>query len=55
MFLDGAHRVRSQQLHVFQGCEVKLERLLQGVMGYAMLVILGFAIIKVKTVTSSLL
>ncbi|XP_037337802.2 tetraspanin 36 [Pungitius pungitius] len=29
-----------------QGCEVKLERLLQGVLGYAMLVILGFAIIK---------
>ncbi|XP_024272997.1 tetraspanin 36 [Oncorhynchus tshawytscha] len=29
-----------------QGCEVKLEQLLQDVMSYAMLVILGFAIIK---------
>ncbi|XP_042276068.1 tetraspanin 36 [Thunnus maccoyii] len=29
-----------------EGCEAKLERLLQGVLGYAMLVILGFAIIK---------
>ncbi|TNN62609.1 Tetraspanin-3 [Liparis tanakae] len=29
-----------------QGCEVKLDRLLQGVLGYAMLVILGFAVIK---------
>lgn len=29
-----------------QGCEVKLNRLLQGVLGYAMLVILGFAVIK---------
>jgi len=29
-----------------EGCEAKLERLLQDVLGYAMLVILGFAIIK---------
>ncbi|XP_042344699.1 tetraspanin 36 [Plectropomus leopardus] len=29
-----------------QGCEVKLDRILQDVLGYAMLVILGFAIIK---------
>lgn len=29
-----------------EGCEAKLESLLQGVLGYAMLVILGFAIIK---------
>ncbi|KAM8865005.1 tetraspanin 36 [Synchiropus picturatus] len=29
-----------------EGCETKLERLLQDVLGYAMLVILGFAIIK---------
>lgn len=35
-------------LHVLQGCEPKLTRLLQGVWGYAMLVILGFAIIKVR-------
>lgn len=28
---------------------MKLNRLLQGVLGYAMLVILGFAVIKVKT------
>lgn len=32
----------------FQGCEPKLDHLLQGVLSYAMLVILGFAIIKVK-------
>nr|BAM36396.1 Tetraspanin-3 [Oplegnathus fasciatus] len=29
-----------------EGCETKLDGLLQGVLGYAMLVILGFAIIK---------
>ncbi|XP_070689837.1 tetraspanin 36 [Pempheris klunzingeri] len=29
-----------------EGCEVKLEHLLQDVLGYAMLVILGFAIVK---------
>ncbi|KAJ8006194.1 hypothetical protein DPEC_G00125700 [Dallia pectoralis] len=29
-----------------QGCEIKLEQLLQDVMSYAMLVILGFAIVK---------
>lgn len=29
-----------------QGCETKLEQMLQGVLSYAMLVILGFAIIK---------
>ncbi|XP_068461082.1 tetraspanin 36 [Clinocottus analis] len=33
------------QLYI-QGCEVKLDLLLQGVLGYAMLVILGFAVIK---------
>lgn len=31
----------------FQGCEAKLEHLLQDVLKYAMLVILGFAVIKV--------
>ena len=30
-----------------QGCEPKLDKLIQDVMSYAMLVILGFAIIKV--------
>lgn len=30
-----------------QGCEAKLEQMLQDVLSYAMLVILGFAIIKV--------
>lgn len=38
---------------VLQGCETELERLFQGVLGYALLVILGFAIIKVKFVIIS--
>lgn len=38
---------------VLQGCETELERLFQGVLGYALLVILGFAIIKVKLVIIS--
>lgn len=38
---------------MFQGCEPKLEALMQGVLGYAMLVLLGFAVIKVNTPVSS--
>uniref|UniRef100_A0A4W6BV33 Tetraspanin n=1 Tax=Lates calcarifer TaxID=8187 RepID=A0A4W6BV33_LATCA len=37
-----------------EGCEAKLERLLHDVLVYAMLVILGFAIIKVRTGAVSL-
>lgn len=33
---------------VLQGCETELDKLFRGVLGYALLVILGFAIIKVK-------
>lgn len=36
-----------------QGCEAKLEQLLQDVLSYAMLVILGFAIIKVHKCVSA--
>ncbi|XP_033474684.1 tetraspanin 36 [Epinephelus lanceolatus] len=39
-------RLDQSDLLNVQGCEVKLDRLLQDVLGYAMLVILGFAIIK---------
>lgn len=35
-----------------QGCEAKLEGFLQSVLSYAMLVILGFAIIKVASSAS---
>lgn len=31
-----------------KGCETELDHLFKGVLGYAMLVILGFAIVKVK-------
>nr|XP_057927478.1 tetraspanin 36 [Doryrhamphus excisus] len=39
---------RTDQLDLLKldGCEVKLEQLLHGILGYAMLVVLGFAIIK---------
>lgn len=39
-------RLDQPELLNTEGCEAKLENLLQGVLGYAMLVILGFAIIK---------
>jgi len=39
---------RKRTLLFLQGCEAKLDQMLQDVLSYAMLVILGFAIIKVQ-------